>query len=49
VAAEPDDRPWGVRQATLADPEGHRWVATRHLRDTDPATWYGRVLGPVPG
>jgi uncharacterized glyoxalase superfamily protein PhnB len=41
VVQAPEDLPWGVRQAVVADPEGHRWAVTRHLRDTDPATWYG--------
>jgi len=45
----PSERPWGVRQAVVADPEGQRWVLTEHVRDTDPADWYGRILGPVPG
>jgi uncharacterized glyoxalase superfamily protein PhnB len=40
----PADRPWGVRQAVVADPQGQRWVLTRHVRDTDPADWYGQVL-----
>jgi PhnB protein len=37
------DRPWGVRQAVVADPEGQRWVLCRHLSDTDPDEWYGRI------
>lgn len=45
----PVDRPWGVRQAVVADPEGQRWVLTHHLRDTEPSTWYGTVLGSIPG
>lgn len=45
----PGDRPWGVRQAVVADPEGQRWALTQHLRDTDPADWYGKIVGPVPG
>ncbi len=43
------ERPWGVLQAVLADPEGQRWLVTSHLKDTDPADWYGTVLGPMPG
>ncbi|WP_027863337.1 glyoxalase/bleomycin resistance/extradiol dioxygenase family protein [Marmoricola sp. URHB0036] len=43
------ERPWGVLQAVLADPEGQRWLVTSHVRDTDPADWYGTVLGPMPG
>jgi uncharacterized glyoxalase superfamily protein PhnB len=43
------ERPWGVLQAVLADPEGQRWLVTSHVRDTDPADWYGTVTGPMPG
>ena len=49
VSQAPQDRPWGVRQAVLTDLEGQRWVVCEHLRDTDPADWYGTVLGPAPG
>lgn len=49
VLEGPQERPWGVRQAILADLEGQRWVACEHLRDTDPADWYGTMLGPMPG
>jgi uncharacterized glyoxalase superfamily protein PhnB len=37
------DRPWGVRQAVVADPEGQRWVLCRYLGESDPAAWYGRI------
>ena len=43
------ERPWGVLQAVLADPEGQRWLVTEHVRDTDPADWWGTVTGPMPG
>jgi PhnB protein len=46
ILEEPGERPWGVLQATVADPEGQRWVLTQHLRDVDPAQWYGTVLDP---
>ncbi|MEN3308217.1 MAG: hypothetical protein V7603_4419 [Micromonosporaceae bacterium] len=49
VLDEPGDRPWGVRQAVVADPQGQRWALTQHVRDTDPADWFGRVQHPVPG
>jgi hypothetical protein len=45
----PADQPWGVRQAVVADPQGQRWVLTQHVHDTDPADWYGQILGPLPG
>jgi PhnB protein len=45
ILEAPGERPWGVLQATVADPEGQRWVLTQHLRDVEPAEWYGTVLG----
>ena len=45
VLSEPEDLPWGVRQAVLADPEGQRWAPSRHLRDVEPERWYGQVVG----
>lgn len=44
VLDEPGERPWGVRQAVVADPEGQRWVLSEYLKDTDPADWYGQVF-----
>ena len=41
IRDEPGDRPLRVREAVVADPEGRRWVLTNHVRDTDPAHWYG--------
>jgi PhnB protein len=49
VLDPPGERPWGVRQATVADLEGQRWVLCEHVGDTDPADWYGTVHGPMPG
>jgi uncharacterized glyoxalase superfamily protein PhnB len=49
ILAEPGERPWGVRQATVADPGHQRWVLTQHVRDVDPKEWYGQILGPVSG
>jgi uncharacterized glyoxalase superfamily protein PhnB len=49
IIVDPGDRPWGVRQAVVADPGHQRWVLTQHLRDVDPAQWYGQLSGPVPG
>ncbi|MDQ2788379.1 MAG: VOC family protein [Actinomycetota bacterium] len=31
------DRPWGLRQAVVADPEGQRWELSQHLHDVAPA------------
>ena len=32
----PADRPWGVRQAVVADSEGQQWVLTQHLHTPIP-------------
>ncbi|MEP7091949.1 MAG: VOC family protein [Nocardioidaceae bacterium] len=45
----PVEQPWGVLQAVVVDPEGQRWVLTQHLRDTDPAEWFGQVFEPLLG
>jgi PhnB protein len=49
VLDPPQERPWGIRQATVIDLEGQRWVVCEHVRDTEPADWYGKVVGPMPG
>jgi uncharacterized glyoxalase superfamily protein PhnB len=49
VLSDPAERPWGVRQAVVADPEGQRWVLTQHVRDVTPADWYGEAFEPVLG
>jgi len=46
---DPADQPWGVRQAKVVDPGGQHWVLTQHLRDTDPAEWFGQVFEPLLG
>jgi uncharacterized glyoxalase superfamily protein PhnB len=46
VLESPHERPWGVRQAVVTDPEGQRWVLSEYVRDTDPAHWYGVVHEP---
>jgi len=45
----PVEQPWGVRQAVVVDPGGQRWVLTQHLRDTNPAEWFGQVFEPLIG
>jgi uncharacterized glyoxalase superfamily protein PhnB len=44
VLEPPTERPWGVRQAVVADPEGQRWVFTEHVSDTDPSDWVGQLF-----
>ena len=47
ILEAPGERPWGGRQAVVRDPQGQRWVITQFLSETDPTTWYGRLLGPA--
>lgn len=35
----PADMPWGLRQAVVADPEGHLWELTAHLSDVPLNAW----------
>lgn len=42
----PGDKPWGLRQAIVTDPEGHVWELSRHLRDVPPASWGATTSGP---
>lgn len=39
IVAEPEDKPWGLRQYTAEDLEGQRWEFSQHLRDVEPADW----------
>jgi uncharacterized glyoxalase superfamily protein PhnB len=37
---------YGERQYAVADLDGHVWLFSQHLRDTDPADWGARVAHP---
>jgi uncharacterized glyoxalase superfamily protein PhnB len=39
IVAEPEDKPWGLRQYTTEDLERHRWEFSQYLRDAPPAEW----------
>ncbi|MGW0501087.1 VOC family protein [Streptomyces sp. NPDC003007] len=39
IVQPPTDKPWGLRQYLVRDPEGHLWEFTRHLRDVPPGEW----------
>ena len=38
---------YGELQYGVEDPEGHRWVFSRHARDVDPAEWGATLTHPV--
>jgi len=44
IIAAPEDKPWGLRQYTAEDPEGHRWEFSQHLRDVPPAEWGAHLM-----
>jgi len=48
VIAEPEDKPWGLRQYRVEDPGGHRWEFSQHLRDVRPEDW-GATPAPLGG
>ncbi|MGH3133096.1 MAG: hypothetical protein ACRDNY_05055 [Gaiellaceae bacterium] len=33
---EPTEKPYGTMQYAVADPEGHLWLFSEHIRDPDP-------------
>jgi uncharacterized glyoxalase superfamily protein PhnB len=39
----PHDLPFGERQYTAEDPEGHRWVFSQHVADVAPQQWGARL------
>jgi PhnB protein len=43
------DQPWGLRQAIVADPGGHHWELSQHLRDVSLADWGAENISELPG
>jgi uncharacterized glyoxalase superfamily protein PhnB len=39
VIARPENKPYGQRQYTVEDPEGHRWSFGEQVRDVLPEEW----------
>lgn len=35
----PADKPWGLRQYLVRDPEGHLWEFSQHVRDVPAQDW----------
>jgi uncharacterized glyoxalase superfamily protein PhnB len=38
-----DDKPFGERQYSVEDLEGHRWTFSQHVADVPPEAWGARV------
>jgi len=43
IVAAPADKPFGERQYTAEDPEGHRWTFSQHVEDVLPSRWGATV------
>ncbi len=43
IVAPLEDKPWGLRQYSTLDHEGHRWEFSQHVRRVDPADWGARL------
>lgn len=43
ILEPPADMPFGERQYTAQDPEGHRWTFSQHIADVAPEAWGARV------
>jgi uncharacterized glyoxalase superfamily protein PhnB len=43
ILAPPHDMPFGERQYTAEDPEGHRWVFSQHVADVPPERWGAKL------
>lgn len=39
IVQTPHDMPFGERQYTAEDPEGHRWTFSQHIADVAPESW----------
>ena len=47
VVEELHETVYGEQQYGVEDPEGHRWLFSRHARDVDPADWGATVTRPL--
>jgi uncharacterized glyoxalase superfamily protein PhnB len=43
IVARPSGFPYGERQYTAEDLDGHRWVFSQSIADVDPAEWGGEL------
>jgi uncharacterized glyoxalase superfamily protein PhnB len=46
VVAPLEDKPWGLRQYSTLDVEGHRWEFSQQVRRVEPADWGARLATP---
>jgi uncharacterized glyoxalase superfamily protein PhnB len=41
IVSPPADYPYGERQYSADDPDGHRWTFSQSIADVDPREWGG--------
>ena len=46
IIRPPADHPYGERQYTADDPDGHRWTFSQTIADVDPREWGGVAVVP---
>jgi len=46
ILSPPHDMPFGERQYTAEDPEGHRWTFSQHVADVPPQQWGAKLATP---
>lgn len=49
ILAGPADKPFGERQYTVVDPEGHWWTFSEHIADLAPEDWGATSASQVSG
>ena len=47
ILEPPSDKPFGERQYTAHDPEGHRWTFSQHIADVPPERWGAKLAHPL--
>jgi uncharacterized glyoxalase superfamily protein PhnB len=48
ILGEPTTFPYGERQYTVADLEGHIWTFSQSVADVDPSSWGGTLMEAQP-
>jgi uncharacterized glyoxalase superfamily protein PhnB len=46
IVNPPHDMPFGERQYTTEDPEGHLWAFSQHIADVPPEAWGAKLAAP---
>ena len=46
IVSPPADQPYGERQYTAKDCDGHVWTFSESIGDVEPASWGGESVGP---